>query len=399
MKPKPKPKPKQQQTEGFMSQRPGTKFRQFVPLGSERAEEEGRNARERRAYRRRHLQLSTDAGDEGVRQDEDGDEEGYLDLEGVGQEWEWGDSDSDSDSDSCSDDAAGVADYDDSSPDMLLSSVRCLRMSALPFIPRHGPEGRVPGGIDVGSVGYVSPASLPDYSPPPLEWGVPEFSFVGRSNVGKSSIIKAVMKEISGASKLSGKEGPRVGKKPGKTQLVNYYGCWGREHRGDFKPADANMFLVDLPGYGYASTVGKSERDTWEERTLLYLHSRSPYKEGVAPPSKHPGDVPAGMANAFVLLDSRRSPICSPTDLEYLDFLDDARVPHSLLLTKLDKLSGALRAESFSRACEEVRKRHQKRMAFANAGVLGCSSATGEGVKELVDFMVSGGVWRDKYFV
>ncbi|GMH53334.1 hypothetical protein TL16_g01428 [Triparma laevis f. inornata] len=262
-----------------------------------------------------------------------------------------------------------------------------------------GPDGLVPNppGIDVGSIGFVSPASLPNQAPPPINWGIPEFSFVGRSNVGKSSLIKTVMKRICGAGKIGDRVGPRVGKTPGKTKIINYFGCWG-SNEVDYNPRACNMFLIDLPGYGYAATAGVEERELWEERSLLYLQSRAPILQtGEVLPCIYE-NVLAPLNTCFLLVDSRRDPIMTELDFEYLDYLDENKIPVCVVLTKVDKISKISRLKAFNEMSIVVQQRHSSGFTQLKPEVLGCSSHTGDGIAEIVDYIKSGGVWRDEYY-
>ncbi len=125
---------------------------------------------------------------------------------------------------------------------------------------------------------------------------LPEYAFIGRSNVGKSSLINM----ITGKSKLAKTSG-----KPGKTQLINH-----------FKVND-NWFLVDLPGYGYAQ-VSKSKRQTFQEFLKDYLLLRQQ------------------LICTFVLIDSRLEP--QKIDLEFMEFLGENNIPFYIVFTKADKL-------------------------------------------------------------
>lgn len=128
--------------------------------------------------------------------------------------------------------------------------------------------------------------------------GLPEVAFVGRSNVGKSSMINTLL----GRKKLV-----KVGKTPGKTRLLNFFNV------------EERLVFVDLPGYGFAK-VSKSEKKTWGETITRYLESR---KELVA---------------VVIILDVRRVP--SDDDMEMLDMLDQHNIPCILALSKCDKLGG-----------------------------------------------------------
>ncbi len=130
-------------------------------------------------------------------------------------------------------------------------------------------------------------------------WELPEFAFIGRSNVGKSSLINM----------LSGKDGlAKVSATPGKTRLLNFFimnGSWS---------------LVDLPGYGFAK-VAKSEKVDFNESAGNYLATRPQLRR------------------VFVLIDSRLTP--QRIDLEFLSWLGDTGVPFALVFTKADKQSAA----------------------------------------------------------
>ena len=124
---------------------------------------------------------------------------------------------------------------------------------------------------------------------------LPEFAFIGRSNVGKSSLINL----------LTNKEGlARVSKTPGRTREINF-----------FSINDA-WTLVDLPGYGYAK-VSKSQRDHFNEFVSEYFLNRET------------------LTGTFVLIDSRHVP--QKIDLEFLAWLIEAQLPFALIFTKTDK--------------------------------------------------------------
>jgi len=127
----------------------------------------------------------------------------------------------------------------------------------------------------------------------------PEFAFVGRSNVGKSSLINMLTNRKQ-LAKTSGT--------PGKTKLINYF------------LINQAWYLVDLPGYGYAKT-SKSERRTMDQLVKNYASERE------------------SLSCMFVLIDIRHAPIES--DLEFLRFLGTHQLPFSIIFTKADKLSGS----------------------------------------------------------
>ena len=127
---------------------------------------------------------------------------------------------------------------------------------------------------------------------------MPEYAFIGRSNVGKSSFINM----LTNNSKLA-----KTSSKPGKTQLINHF------------LINKEWFLVDLPGYGYAK-INKSIREGFNEMIASYfLHSKN-------------------LVYMCVLIDSRLEP--QKIDLEFLRTLGENHIPFVLIFTKADKLSG-----------------------------------------------------------
>jgi len=125
----------------------------------------------------------------------------------------------------------------------------------------------------------------------------PEFAFIGRSNVGKSSLINM----LTNQKKLA-----KVSSKPGKTQLINHF------------LIDDNWYLVDLPGYGWAK-VSKTEKQKWGEMIHDYIMDRE------------------NLINLFVLVDSRLAP--QPVDIEFINWLGEKGIPFSIVFTKADKQS------------------------------------------------------------
>jgi GTP-binding protein len=132
--------------------------------------------------------------------------------------------------------------------------------------------------------------------PPPT---LPEYAFIGRSNVGKSSLINMLTNNSSLAKTSS---------KPGKTQTINHF------------LIDKSWFLVDLPGYGYAS-VSKTQREKWVGMIDHYLTRRE------------------NMQLVFVLIDSRLEP--QNNDINFINKLGENGVPFALVFTKTDKISNA----------------------------------------------------------
>jgi len=128
---------------------------------------------------------------------------------------------------------------------------------------------------------------------------IPEYAFIGRSNVGKSSLINMLV-DRKNLAKTSGK--------PGKTQLINH-----------FKIND-NWFLVDLPGYGYAQ-ISKTKRKTFQKFITDYFFNREQ------------------LVCTFLLVDVRHEP--QKIDLEFMRFLGENEIPFCIVFTKSDKLNSS----------------------------------------------------------
>ncbi|MDH3322351.1 MAG: ribosome biogenesis GTP-binding protein YihA/YsxC [Flavobacteriaceae bacterium] len=129
------------------------------------------------------------------------------------------------------------------------------------------------------------------------EDNLPEYAFIGRSNVGKSSLIN-MLTNHKNLAKISGK--------PGKTQLINHF------------IINKNWFLVDLPGYGYAQ-VSKDKRRTFQKFIKDYFNKRRQ------------------LVCTFVLVDSRLEP--QKIDLEFMEYLGENAIPFAIIFTKSDKLN------------------------------------------------------------
>jgi GTP-binding protein len=136
----------------------------------------------------------------------------------------------------------------------------------------------------------------------------PEYPFIGRSNVGKSSLINMVCNN----NKLAKTSGT-----PGKTQLINHFEIVSTSSVSARSGGQGiKWYLVDLPGYGFAKT-SQSSRRRWEQMIENYLRKRE------------------NIANVFVLIDSRHSP--QKIDLEFINQLGEWQVPFTLVFTKADK--------------------------------------------------------------
>lgn len=144
--------------------------------------------------------------------------------------------------------------------------------------------------------------------------GRPEYAFIGRSNVGKSSLIN-MLTDKKGLAKTSGK--------PGKTQLINHF------------LINDEWYIVDLPGYGYAK-ASKTSRSKWEKFIAEYLTQRET------------------LVNVFVLLDCRLEP--QKIDLEFMNWCGEQGIPFSMVFTKIDKLSSSALQKNLAKYKKEMLK-------------------------------------------
>lgn len=140
--------------------------------------------------------------------------------------------------------------------------------------------------------------SSPSYSLCP-ETELPEYAFIGRSNVGKSSLINM----LTGRKNLA-----KISGTPGKTRLINHF------------LIDDNWFLVDLPGYGFAKT-SKKNRSQWEKMIYDYLENRK------------------NLVSTFILIDARHEPM--QIDIDFISWFGKKGLPFVIVFTKSDKPSKA----------------------------------------------------------
>lgn len=181
--------------------------------------------------------------------------------------------------------------------------------------------------------------------------GPPEIAFAGRSNVGKSSLINALLRQKGLA---------RTSNTPGRTQELNYFvpdGHSGEE--GDLPP----MALVDMPGYGYAKAP-KAQVDQWTRLVFDYLRGRATLKR------------------VYVLIDARHG--IKTNDESVLRLLDQAAVSYQIVLTKIDKIKAAGVPKLVARTDEAVSRR-----PAAFPGVLSTSSEKATGLDDLRDAILT----------
>jgi len=168
----------------------------------------------------------------------------------------------------------------------------------------------------------------------------PEYAFIGRSNVGKSSLINM----ITGRKQLA-----KISGKPGKTRLINHF------------IINEKWFLVDLPGYGYAK-VSKQERNIWKGFIKEYILKRE------------------NLMNLFVLIDSRHKP--QNNDLEFMQHLGENSVPFVIIFTKADKLTKKQLKENIAHYTSELLKTWEEVPKYFIS-----SAVDKSGQKEILDFI------------
>lgn len=169
---------------------------------------------------------------------------------------------------------------------------------------------------------------------------IPEYAFVGRSNVGKSSLINM----LTGVKGLA-----RTSATPGKTRLLNFYSV------------EDLWYLVDLPGYGFAK-ISKTEREKWERMIHDYiLHRKS-------------------LMYTFVLIDSRLEP--QKSDLAFINWLGNHQLPFCLMFTKADKLSRNKLQSNVAVFRKELEKEWEELPP-----VFISSSVAGQGKAEILEFI------------
>lgn len=161
----------------------------------------------------------------------------------------------------------------------------------------------------VSSAEFVKSSQELNQCPQP---DMPEFAFIGRSNVGKSSLINMLVEK---------KDLAKTSSQPGKTQLINHF------------IINKEWYLVDLPGYGYAKT-SMENRKKWRKMIEDYLLKR------------------VNLLTVFVLVDSRLEP--QKIDLEFINFLGENQIPITLIFTKTDKQSAKKTEESLERFKESL---------------------------------------------
>jgi GTP-binding protein len=172
----------------------------------------------------------------------------------------------------------------------------------------------------------------------------PEYAFIGRSNVGKSSLINMI---------TSKKELAKISSSPGKTQLINHFDIVSNDKK--------KWWLVDLPGYGYAKR-SQSMRKSWQKMIEEYIKKRK------------------NLANLFVLIDSRHQP--QAIDLEFVNQLGEWQISFALVFTKSDKSTVKETANNVNDFLKELSKSWEEPPPFFVT-----SAVKRTGAKKLLQFI------------
>lgn len=169
---------------------------------------------------------------------------------------------------------------------------------------------------------------------------LPEYAFIGRSNVGKSSLINMLAQNSTMAKTSS---------KPGKTQTINHF------------IVNDTWYLVDLPGYGFAH-ISKEMRSKWAAMIDQYLKNRQ------------------NLLSLFVLIDSRLEP--QKIDIEFINNLGESGIPFSIIFTKADKLSPSKLTGNIESFCKKMNETWEELPPYFVT-----SSATGKGRDEVLNYI------------
>lgn len=170
---------------------------------------------------------------------------------------------------------------------------------------------------------------------------IPEYAFIGRSNVGKSSLIN-MLTSRKNLAKTSGR--------PGKTQLINHF------------LINKNWHLVDLPGYGYAR-VSKKDKKYFQKFITDYFEQRRQ------------------LISAFVLVDCRHEP--QPIDVDFMEYLGEREIPFSIIFTKADKL----KPNALERNIEHYKKTLLEGAWYEFPNYFVSSSSKSIGKEDILDYI------------
>ncbi|MGE9312389.1 ribosome biogenesis GTP-binding protein YihA/YsxC [Niabella sp. CJ426] len=203
--------------------------------------------------------------------------------------------------------------------------------------------------MQIISASYIKSSAIYTQCPPADK---AEYAFIGRSNVGKSSLINMLC-NMKGLAKTSAA--------PGKTQLINHF-VINDLAKGNVKAKiGQSWYLVDLPGYGYAK-VSQKQRKSWTSMIEDYILKRT------------------NLGNLFVLIDSRHEP--QKIDLEFVDQLGEWQVPFAIVFTKADKNKPGATVNNVQKFIETLKN------TWSDLPPYFVTSATrGDGREELLSFI------------
>lgn len=198
---------------------------------------------------------------------------------------------------------------------------------------------------------YIISSPSVDKCPKPDK---PEYAFIGRSNVGKSSLINM----LTGKRELA-----KVSANPGKTQLINHFEITSQPspHRGEGK--GVRWYLVDLPGYGFA-VVSQKQRKSWQKMIDDYIRKRE------------------NLVNLFVLVDSRHEP--QKKDIDFINRLGEWQIPFTIVFTKTDKNKPGATVRNINEFMTGLSKTWSEPPVYFSS-----STVNGTGKKEILDFIES----------
>ena len=201
--------------------------------------------------------------------------------------------------------------------------------------------------MEIKQAEYLTSSPSLEFCPAPDR---PEVAFIGRSNVGKSSLINMLCRN----SKLA-----KTSATPGKTRLINHFKI---RYRSSPRSKDENScYFVDLPGYGFAK-VPQTERRRWQQMIEQYVRKRE------------------NLANLFVLVDGRHKP--QRSDLDFIMKLGEWRIPFAIIFTKTDKE----KPQAVERNVNEFMKALEKKWEAPPVFFIS-SSLTQEGRKDILNFI------------
>ncbi|MBL7730677.1 MAG: YihA family ribosome biogenesis GTP-binding protein [Chitinophagaceae bacterium] len=195
--------------------------------------------------------------------------------------------------------------------------------------------------MEITSASYLISSATHKQCPAPDR---PEYAFIGRSNVGKSSLINL----LTGQRNLA-----KISATPGKTRLINHF---------EVKSGRQGWYIADLPGYGYAATVSQKARNNWSNMIESYIRKRE------------------NLVCLFVLIDSRHSP--QKIDIEFINSLGGWETPFVLVFTKTDKNKPGATVRNVKEFLDELGKTWEEPPPYFLT-----SAVKREGRKEILDYI------------